>query len=52
MRLLLFYLVKFSENNSILEKNYPNDCIVKKLDQRSIIMIIYNKSIFLANDGH
>ena len=52
MRLLLPYFVKFFKDGFILEKNYLNNCIVKKLDQRLIIIIIYNKSIFLANNKH
>lgn len=51
MRLLLLYFVEFSEDSSILKKNYLNNCAVEKLDRRWIIMITYNESTFLANNG-
>lgn len=44
----------FFENSFILLKNYLDDCKIKKLDQKSdqklIILIIYSKIIFLANN--
>ena len=39
MKLLLPYFVKFSKDGSILKKDYPNDCTVKRPDWKSIIMI-------------
>ena len=39
MRLLLPYFVKFSNNCSILEKNYLDNCTLGELDERLIIMI-------------
>lgn len=46
----LLYFVKFSKDASILPKKYPNNCIVRRADRSSIIMITYNKIIFSAND--
>lgn len=51
IKLLLLYLVEFSKNRSILLKKYPNDYIVGSANQISIIMIIYNKSIFSTNNS-
>ena len=51
MRLLLPYFVEFSEDGSILEKDYPDDCAVGEPDRRPIIMITHDENIFLANDG-
>ena len=50
IKALLPYFVEFSENRSILSKDYPKDCAVSRLNKRLIIMIIYNKNTFLAND--
>lgn len=44
------YFVQFSENGSMLSKVYPQNCAVKKMDEKLIIMITYNKKIFLANN--
>lgn len=51
MRLLLPYLVEFSEDDSILEKDYLDDCAVGGPDRRPIIMITHDESTFSANDG-
>ncbi len=51
MKSLLPYFVEFFDDRSILPKIYPDDCAVKRSDQRHIIMITYDKSIFSANDG-
>ena len=51
MRLLLPYFVGFSEDDAILEKDYLDNCVVGRPDQRTIIMITYDESIFLANNG-
>ena len=48
IRLFLLYFVEFSKDNSILVKNYLNNCAIRKLDQRLIIIISYNRSKFLA----
>lgn len=50
MKNLLFYLIEFSENKFIILKKYLKDYTINKLNNQLIIMIIYNKSIFLAND--
>ena len=52
MKSLLLYLVEFSDNGSIVSKEYPNDCVVKGLDLKPIIMIIYDESIFFPNDDY
>lgn len=49
--LLLSYFVEFSKDDSILKKNYSDNCIVRKLDRKQITMITYNKSTFLVIDG-
>lgn len=50
MKLFLSYFVEFEKNDKILSKRYTSDCAVKKPDTWPIMMIIYNKSIFFAND--
>lgn len=52
MKSLLLYLVKFFKDKFMLSKEYPNDCIMSSLDQRLIIIIIYNKSSFSTNDDY
>lgn len=32
MRLFLFYLTQFSKDKSIWEKNYLDNCVIKKWD--------------------
>ena len=44
--------MEFFNNDSILPKTYPNNYIIKKSNQRFIIIIIYNKSIFFANNSY
>lgn len=51
MKLLPSYFVEFSDHRSILPKVYPDDCAVGRSDQRHIITIIYDESIFSANDN-
>ena len=51
MKSLLPYFVRFSDDESIFSKVYSDDYAVKRLDRRPIIMIIYDESIFSANDG-
>lgn len=46
------YLVKFFEDGSILSKEYLSDYVVGDSGQRSIIIIIYDESIFCANDNY
>lgn len=50
MKELLSYFGEFSKEGLILSKKYSENCIVEKPNQWSIIMIIYNKSIFSVND--
>lgn len=47
----LLYLVKFQEDGSILDKQYPEDCTVGKPNWQPIIMITHDESIFSANDS-
>lgn len=50
MKALFLYFVEFNKNRLILSKDYLKDYIVDGLNKRLIIMIIHNKSIFLANN--
>lgn len=52
MKSLLSYFNEFSNNGIILLKQYLEDYAVGGSNQRSIIMIINNKSTFLANDSY
>lgn len=52
MSALFLYFVEFSEDGSILPKDYLEDCAISGADKRPIIIIIYNESTFLANNGH
>lgn len=52
MKKLLPYFVEFSKDRSILPKKYLKNCIIKELNQRLIIMIIYNENTFLANNRY
>lgn len=45
------YLVKFNKDNTMKSKIYRLDYIVEDEDCRSIMIITYNKYIFLANDS-
>lgn len=51
MKSLLPYFVEFFDDGSILPKLYSENCTMDNPDQRPIIMITYNESIFFANDG-
>lgn len=50
MKSLLPYLIKFSENKSILVKEYLNNYIGNSSNQRQMIMTINDKDIFFMND--
>lgn len=50
IKILFPYFVKFNKDGSILSKNYSKNCAVDGLNKRLIMIIIYNESIFLAND--
>lgn len=45
------YFVKFNEIKTMKKKEYLLDCTIKGVNRRPVIIIIYNKSIFSANDG-
>lgn len=50
IKVLFPYFIEFSKDGSILPKNYSKNCVVSKSNKKPIIMIIYNKSNFFAND--
>lgn len=45
------YLVNFNKDVIIKNKTYLSNCIIKKKNCWLIIMIIYNKNIFLTNNS-
>ena len=45
------YLVEFRKNGTMKDKNYILDCAVEGENCWPIIVIIYDKCIFLVNDG-
>lgn len=49
---LLSYFIKFSNNKFMLSKIYLTNCIIRRSNQRFIIMIIYNKNIFSIYDSY
>lgn len=44
------YIVEFDKNCAMKPKIYPVDCAVGEINQRPIIVIIYDEYTFLAND--
>lgn len=52
MKSLLFYFVKFSDNEFIFPKVYPDNCTIKDSDQKLIIMIIHDESILFTNNDY
>lgn len=51
IKVLLPYFVKFKKNDTILSKNSSDNCVIRSLDQHQISIIIYNVSIFFANNS-
>lgn len=49
---LLSYFVEFSKNESILFKKYYKNQFINRFNKWSIIINIYNKKIFLANNKY
>ena len=47
---LKFYVVEFQEDGTIKPKVYPDDCRIEGPNWRPIIIIIYDKYIFSANN--
>ena len=45
------YFIEFNKINEIIPKIYPTDCKIRRDQHWPIIVIIYNKCIFLSNDG-
>ena len=52
MKLFLLYFIEFFEDGTIVSKEYPSDCAMRRPKKRPIIMITYNESIFSINDRH
>lgn len=52
IKLILSYFIEFSNDKSILLKVYPNDYIVKISNQKLLIIIINNESIFFINKSY
>ena len=50
MKFFLPYFIKFSDNKSILSQIYYKDYIIKGLNQKIIIIFIYNENIFFINN--
>lgn len=50
-KILLPYFVKFKEDNTILLKEYLENCTVGDSNQWTIIMITYDKNIFSINNN-
>lgn len=51
MKALKPYLVEFEEDSSIKSKVYPENCTVRGLEKRPVILITHDESTFNANDG-
>lgn len=51
MKSLLLYFLEFSNNGSILPKVFSDNYTVGGSDQRPIIIITHNESIFSTNDS-
>lgn len=51
MKTPLPYFVKFKEDNTILAKEYQNDCIVESSGRRPSIIITHNEITFSANNS-
>lgn len=51
IKALLSYIVKFKEDNTILPKKYLDDYTARGSDQKLIIIIIPDKSIFSTNNN-
>lgn len=48
---LLFYLIEFFEDRSMISKEYSKNCTLGRLNKQLVIMITYNESTFSANNG-
>ena len=46
-----FYLVKFRNDKFMEKKAYPSDNTVNDLNERQVIFIIHDESIFLINNS-
>lgn len=51
MKKLEPYLFKFNEDGTIKDKKYSLDCVIKNANWRLVIIIIYDKSNFFANNN-
>lgn len=52
MKSFLQNFVKFFENAIMVTKKSSDNCKVGKLDQKLIIIIIYNENTFFINNRH
>ena len=52
MKSLLPYFAEFFEDDTMVPKEYPDDCVGGRPDQRPIIMITHDESTFSANDRY
>ena len=50
MEELRLYLVELDENSAIQDNMYPLDCVVGGKDCQPVIVIIYDKYAFSADD--
>lgn len=48
--MFLSYYIKFLKNNTIVSKEYTNDCTRERPEKRQMIIIRQDKSIFSAYD--
>lgn len=51
MKKLKLYLIEFNENGIIIDKTNLSNCAIRSKDYWPVIIIIYNKYTFLANDN-
>lgn len=50
MKLILSYIVEFSEDNIIISKEYQSNYAIEESEKGPIIMIIHNTKILFKND--
>lgn len=51
MKKIELYFVKFKEDSTMKNKNYPLNCKIESEICKLIIVILHDKCIFLANNG-
>ena len=45
------YIVEFEDDGTIVNKVYPENCVVGGLDRQPIILVTHDESTFSSNDG-